>query len=93
MGNSPLIQSKARQGKVPGIPDIALINLPSINYTLTNHNDLSSDHNPIQLNIQASPISRNPRRHPTKSTGQNSRTNSRKLKYPMSEHHKKLTTK
>lgn len=44
----------------PDVLDIALINLPSINYTLTNHNDLSSDHNPIQLNIQASPISRNP---------------------------------
>lgn len=44
----------------PDVLDIALLDLPATKYTLTNHNDLSSDHNPIQINIQTSPISRDP---------------------------------
>ncbi|KAL4096392.1 hypothetical protein QTP88_021354 [Uroleucon formosanum] len=44
----------------PDVLDIILLDLPSIQYTVINHNDLSSDHNPIQLNLNASPISINP---------------------------------
>jgi len=44
----------------PDVLDIILLDLPSIQYTIINHNDLSSDHNPIQLNLNASPISNNP---------------------------------
>ncbi|KAL4148911.1 hypothetical protein QTP88_003050 [Uroleucon formosanum] len=44
----------------PDVLDIILLDLPSIQYTVINHNDLSSDHNPIQLNLNASPISNNP---------------------------------
>ncbi|CAI6352529.1 unnamed protein product [Macrosiphum euphorbiae] len=44
----------------PEILDIALANLPYSELTLTNHNELTSDHNPIVMTISDSPITSNP---------------------------------
>lgn len=44
----------------PDVLDIVLLDLQSAQHTLTNHNDLSSDHNPIQINIQGNPLSNYP---------------------------------
>lgn len=44
----------------PNILDIALINLPPHNYTLSNINDLSSDHNPQIIGLNSSPITNGP---------------------------------
>jgi len=44
----------------PEILDIAIVNLPHREYILTNHNELTSDHNPIVLTISESPISTTP---------------------------------
>lgn len=43
----------------PDVLDIARINLPKFEYSLINHNDLSSDHNPIITHLNDSPISNN----------------------------------
>ncbi|CAI6371538.1 unnamed protein product [Macrosiphum euphorbiae] len=43
----------------PEILDIALVNLPHREYVLTNHNELTSDHNPIVMTISDSPITIN----------------------------------
>lgn len=40
----------------PNVLDIALINLPPHNYTLSNYNDLSSDHNPQVISLSTNPI-------------------------------------
>lgn len=44
----------------PEVLDIALINLQSHDYTITNYNELSSDHNPLVLSISDSPIKTSP---------------------------------
>ncbi|CAI6373173.1 unnamed protein product [Macrosiphum euphorbiae] len=44
----------------PEILDIALANLPYSELTLTNHNKLTSDHNPIVMIISDSPITSDP---------------------------------
>lgn len=44
----------------PDVLDIALVKLPSQSIQITNLNELSSDHNPLLLNITDSPISSNP---------------------------------
>ncbi|KAE9545564.1 hypothetical protein AGLY_001107 [Aphis glycines] len=45
---------------IPEILDIAIVNIPHREYILTNHNDLTSDHNPIVITISDSPISTTP---------------------------------
>lgn len=44
----------------PEILDIALVNLFHGEYVLTNHNKLTSDHNPIVMTISDSPITSRP---------------------------------
>jgi len=44
----------------PDILDIALANLPYSEFTLTNHNEQTSDHNPIVMIISDSLITSNP---------------------------------
>lgn len=44
----------------PEVLDIALINIKNRDYIITNHNELSSDHNPVVLSISDSPIKTSP---------------------------------
>lgn len=44
----------------PDVLDIALLNIPNKTYTITNFNDLSSDHNPIIISIEDSTTTINP---------------------------------
>ncbi|CAI6364669.1 unnamed protein product [Macrosiphum euphorbiae] len=70
----------------PDILDIALVNLHHREYVLTNHNELTSDHNPIVMTISDSPITINP-------PAARKRINWKKFEQELSLKSPKLTTK
>ncbi|CAI6356685.1 unnamed protein product [Macrosiphum euphorbiae] len=70
----------------PEILDIALVNLPHREYFLTNHNELTSDHNPIVMTISDFPITINP-------PAARKRINWKKFDQELSLKSPKLTTK
>lgn len=70
----------------PEILDIALVNLPHREYVLTNHNELTSDHNPIVMTISDSPITTSP-------PAARKRINWKKFEHEILLNSPKLTTK